>query len=72
MITISGIRFRQKPTFCGVCPALIAGKNDKRGFCSLFDKQKGYYDDAPKRCVEIFDKAFMYPDGTELVVVEKK
>lgn len=21
MITISGIQFRQRPTFCGVCPA---------------------------------------------------
>lgn len=71
-ITINDIRFVENPTFCGVCPALIMGRNDKKGFCFLFDKNKGYYDDKPKRCRDLFDKAFTYPDGSRLVIVAKK
>lgn len=70
MITINGIRFNELPAFCGVCPAIIIGRDDARGFCMLFDKHKNRWDSVPKRCGELFAKGFAL--GGDLAIVRKK
>lgn len=71
MVTINGIKFRGTPSCCNWCPALAIHKNDNRGRCVFFDKEKNRYDGIPKRCRELFDKAFTYSAGTDLVIVLK-
>ncbi len=71
MITINGIKFTSNPCICGVCPALHIGKNDSKGWCTLWELHKCRYNSVPRRCVDIFDKAFKYPDGKNLVIVLK-
>lgn len=68
-ITINGTKFYESPTYCGVCPALIIGRNDNKGFCKFFRKQKRRYDDTPQRCQKLFDKGFTI--GGDLVIVLK-
>lgn len=70
MITINGIKFFELPTFCGSCPAIIIGREDAKGFCSLFDRRKNRWDSVPQRCREIFAKGFAI--GGDLVIVRKE
>lgn len=75
MQKINGKHFWEIPSCCGACPFYFYfGKaRDMResssGFCSQFEKRKGYYDHIPKRCTDIFEKAFTFPEGSELVIV---
>lgn len=50
---------------------LEGGKESISGFCTLFDKKKGYYSNIPSRCKKLFDKARTYPNGAKLVIVQK-
>jgi len=47
------------------------GKDRAAGICTLFDKRKSKYNNLPKRCQGMFDKAKTFPDGEELVLVIK-
>lgn len=75
MLKINGKHFWEKPCYCGACPFYFGdGKtSDMResssGFCTQFERRKRYYDHIPKRCADIFKKAFTFPDGSELVIV---
>jgi hypothetical protein len=77
MVVISGKTFYDFPYMCGGCPFYLGngkmegGKESTSGFCTLFDKRKGYYSNIPKRCKDLFDKAQTYPDKTELVITHK-
>lgn len=77
MVIINGIKFYGHKCFCGECAAWYNGrthlsiKDSAKGHCLLFDKKKNEYDKVPNRCKELFDKAFEYPDGTELAIVIK-
>ncbi len=77
MVTINGKKFYESPCMCGVCSfyldngKLEGGRRSQSGFCVLFDKQKNYYGNVPRRCSELFEKAQTFPDGTDLVIVRK-
>ncbi|MDR1339386.1 MAG: hypothetical protein LBK58_04965 [Prevotellaceae bacterium] len=70
MIAINDISFNEIPEFCGNCPALLSGRYDKMGYCSLFEKQKSKCVSIPKRCKTIFAKGFE-TGGNDLVIVSK-
>lgn len=61
----------------GGCPFFLSfgkldmGRDSSSGVCTQFDKKKSYYANIPKRCQDLFDKASQYPDGTDLVIVQK-
>jgi hypothetical protein len=57
--------------YCGFCKFFIAGRDDKRGFCSLFELQKPKFNNAPKRCNEMFAKGFTIGGDLVLVLKEK-
>lgn len=69
MIRINGIVFYEQPLTCGECKAIIIGRNDSKGFCSWFNKRKNRYDNVPKRCANLFEKAFAI--GGDLVITIK-
>ncbi|MCF0183417.1 MAG: hypothetical protein HUK04_04175 [Bacteroidaceae bacterium] len=74
MIKINGIKFYRKPLMCGECAAFLNGSTERtvvycKGTCLLFDKEKGYYSNIPKRCERLIGKGMGFPDGTELVIV---
>ena len=72
MVKINGTTFNEKPYMCGVCKwfnSFNPQQSGGRGFCTMFEKQKTYYCNIPKRCAEIFDKAFAI--GGEVVIVAK-
>jgi hypothetical protein len=77
MVLINGKKFWEKPCMCGSCPFFLSAgkgagmKDNINGFCTQFDKRKSQYSNLPKRCNDLFDKAFTYPDGTELVITIK-
>lgn len=65
--------FYETPLTCGDCKCSINDHMHEAGgksFCLLFDKQKNYYDKPPKRCVQMFEKAFAI--GGDVLLVEKK
>ncbi|MSS16225.1 hypothetical protein [Sodaliphilus pleomorphus] len=73
-ITINGKwTFYETPLSCGDCKCSINDNLHEAGgksFCVLFGKQKNYYDTPPKRCVEMFKKAFAI--GGDVALVEKE
>ena len=72
MVTISGTTFHEKPNMCGVCKWFSSFNPQQaggRGYCTMFEKQKTYYCNIPKRCSDLFDKAFAI--GGEVVIVAK-
>lgn len=77
MISINGKTFHSIPYMCGECPFFLGNgklqgmKESTKGICIQFDKRKNLYDSLPKRCAQLFEKAFTYPDGTNLVIVLK-
>lgn len=77
MVTINDKTFYDFPLMCGGCPFYLGngkmegGKESISGFCTLFDKRKGYYSNIPKRCKDLFDKAKTYPNGSQLVITQK-
>lgn len=68
-IIINGIAFRDIPSYCGYCPAYIR-YNDKQGFCSWFDKQKWNYNNVPKRCAALFEKALAHGPGEYVITLK--
>lgn len=74
MITINGEKFYEKPTSCGTCPFYLSGSTSLspscRGVCRLFAENHKSYINPPKRCQKLFNKAFRYPDGSELVITD--
>lgn len=72
-VTINGKGpFYEPPYMCGVCKCTVNNSSRKEGgklWCTLFDIQKNYYDSPPKRCVEMFAKAFAI--GGDVVLVRK-
>lgn len=72
--TINGIGpFYETPLSCGDCKFSVNHNMHEAGgksFCVLFGKQKNYYDKPPKRCVQMFEKAFKI--GGDVLLVEKK
>lgn len=77
MVIINGIKFYGHKCFCGECAAWnnssthLSQKDSGKGHCLLFDKMKNEYDKVPIRCKKIFDKAYNFPEGTELVITTK-
>lgn len=77
MVVINDKTFYDFPVMCGGCPfyldngLLNGGKENISGFCTLFDKKKGYYSNIPDRCKKLFDKAKTYQNGAKLVIVQK-
>lgn len=78
MVYINGNAVYDVPRFCGECTSYLSfgtqlgiGNAIDLGLCKLFDKQKRYWDNPPKRCKEIFEKAFTFPEGENLVITEK-
>ena len=69
-MTINGQTFYEMPTMCGTCPFFLAGREDTMGFCTCFNKHKSRWANVPKRCKELFDKAFKL--GGDLVIVIKE
>lgn len=74
MITINGTIFHENPGSCGTCPFFNNGKTSlfpgtKRGFCIIFEETHHTWINPPKRCQKLFNKAFQYPDGSNLVIV---
>jgi len=68
MITINGVRFDRKPEYsCYECASFSSGRNDKWGWCYLFEFTKARYSHVPKRCRTLFEKGFRI--GGELVIV---
>ena len=59
------------PIMCGVCPFFLAGREDSKGFCTAFDKHKGRYAHIPKRCSDLFEKAFQIGDDDYVIVIKK-
>lgn len=68
-VTINGLNFHETPCSCGSCPALLAGRADKGGFCTFFEIQKWKYNNVPSRCKKLFNKGFQI--GGNLVIVIK-
>lgn len=76
MVTINGIKFYRKPEMCGECAAFTNGSTDMHytdspGLCALFDIKKSYYANTPRRCERLIGKAMFFPEGTNLVIVQK-
>lgn len=72
MVYINGTRFNSFPECCYVCPFFLDwGQHQQKGTCTLFHKQKSKYNNPPKRCQQLFDKAKTFPDGSDLVIVVK-
>ena len=73
MITINGEKFYDKPGSCGSCPFFNSGSThlfpSSSGVCMLFGENHKSYINPPRRCQKIFNKAFRFPEGTELVIV---
>lgn len=69
-IVINGLKFKEIPPCCGYCPAFHSGRDDNRGFCIFFDKQKCRYNNIPSRCRKLLEKGFKI--GGELVIVIKE
>ena len=67
---INGKTFHEMPCMCGVCPFFLSGRNDNRGFCTAFEKQKTRYANLPMRCRDLFTKAFEL-GGDDLWIVVK-
>ena len=74
-IKYTNIRFSEMPGYCGGCPAGLFGSpqhGSTKGFCTLFEKKKNYYDYPPKRCKQIIEKGLAQSEGKEdmeLVIV---
>lgn len=72
-VTINGKGpFYEIPYMCGVCKCAVNQNTKEQGgksWCTLFDKLKNYYDSPPKRCAEMFEKAFAI--GGDVVLVLK-
>lgn len=77
MFKINGKLFYDIPRMCGTCRFFLSfgkgdmGKDRAAGICTLFNKRKSKYNNLPKRCQGMFDKAKTFPDGEELVLVIK-
>ncbi len=74
MIVINGEKFYDKPGSCGSCPFFYSGStrlsNFSNGVCRLWNEKHKSYINPPKRCQKLFNKAFRFPDGTKLVIVD--
>lgn len=68
-VTINGVRFLDRPTFCGDCQAAIHD-NGKLAWCTWFDLNKHKYDPVPKRCDTIFNKAFAAGPGSYVITMK--
>ncbi len=73
MIKINGVEFQEKPRRCYECPFYSSSGSrlapSSNGFCRLFSENHKSYINTPKRCQKLFNKAFRYPEGSELVIV---
>lgn len=73
MVKINGVEFHEKPTHCYSCPFYSSGStrlsSSSSGVCRLFFENHKSYINTPKRCQKLFNKAFRFPEGTELVIV---
>lgn len=69
-MTINGHKFYDMPTMCGNCPFHLAGREDTMGWCTAFDKHKSKWANVPKRCNELFEKAYQI-GSDDLVIVTK-
>jgi len=69
-MTINGHTFYEMPTICGSCPFFLAGREDTMGWCTAFSKHKSRWANVPKRCKDLFEKAFKI--GGDLVIVIKE
>lgn len=73
MIKINGIEFNEKPAYCYECPFFLSGSTtlqpSMKGVCRLFSENHKSYIKPPKRCQKLFNKAFRYDDGAELVII---
>lgn len=74
MISINGTAFYEKPGSCGTCPFFISGSSRlvpvDKGLCMLFKEMHHTYINPPWRCRKLFNKAFKYPEGSNLVIVK--
>ena len=68
---INGKTFHEMPCMCGVCPFFLVGGNDTMGYCTAFDKHKPRYSNVPRRCRDLFTRAFEL-GRDDLVIVMKK
>lgn len=76
MITINEVSFYEKPGSCGCCPFFSNGRTSspisrptQRGFCRLWEEMHNSWINLPRRCIKLFNKAFEFPDGTNLVII---
>lgn len=66
---INGLVFRDKPVFCGHCPAYIRW-DEHNGWCPWFALHKHHWDKVPARCQKLFDKAFSMGDGDYVITAK--
>lgn len=76
MVTINGEKFYDKPGSCGTCPFFSNGAThldpgSTRGHCRMFDEIHHSYIYPPRRCQKLFNRAFIMPEGSDLVIVSK-
>lgn len=73
MVVINGEKFYDKPGSCGSCPFFLSGSTSlspsSKGVCRLWNENHKSYIYPPRRCQKLFNKAFRFPEGTELVIV---
>ena len=77
MIYINGQKFYDKPGSCGTCPFFNNGSTHMspgsiKGHCLQWNEMHKSYINPPARCKKLFNKAFKYPEGTELIIVGNK
>lgn len=76
MIYINGTLFYEKPTSCGTCPFWHSDGTflspSCNGFCLPWGENHKSYIAPPRRCQKLFNKAFRFPEGTELCIVGEK
>lgn len=81
MVTINGEIFHDKPGSCGTCPFFNSGNtylssrlgcNSSMGFCTVFGENHRSWINPPRRCQELFNKAFRMPEGSKLIIVRKE
>lgn len=70
MTRINGKTFHEMPCMCGACPFFLSGRNDTMGFCTAFEKHKSRWANLPKRCRDLFTRAFEL-GRDDLVIVMK-
>ena len=76
MIWINGTPVYEEPSSCGTCPFFSNGSTQlssgsEKGHCRLFNEMHRTWINPPRRCHKLFKKALTFPEGEELVLINK-